>query len=102
MRILPVLLFVPGLMLLSSLHSFADDRFAAMDADGNGNVSREEFRKACPGIQDRAFDVIDANHDGQISEPEWTAFKSGHRTTDMKKNSGVASDMPLVMPPTAK
>lgn len=57
---------------------FASERFAAMDADHDGLVSREEFFAAQPNMKDSAFDAIDQNRDGNISLEEWTQFGLGH------------------------
>lgn len=59
-------------------HATADDRFAAMDKDGDGRVVLEEFRAAYPGMSERAFAVIDSNGDGGIERAEWATFMQGH------------------------
>lgn len=59
-------------------HATADDRFAAMDKDGDGRVVLEEFRAAYPGMSERAFVVIDSNGDGGIERAEWATFMQGH------------------------
>lgn len=53
----------------------ADDRFAAMDLDGDGRVTRDEakesFKTEMRGHAMAHFDRLDANGDGQISRAEW-------------------------------
>ena len=56
----------------------AASRFAAMDADKDGSVSREEFFAAQPQMKDAAFDAIDADKSGSISLEEWEGFAMGH------------------------
>ena len=53
-------------------------RFAAMDTDKDGKLSREEFFKAQPNMKDAAFEAIDADKDGFISSGEWEGFAMGH------------------------
>lgn len=50
----------------------ATGRLRAADKDGNGTLSRDEA-KALPRLF-ADFDNIDANHDGQISPPEISAY----------------------------
>ena len=59
-------------------HAAAGDRFAAMDANGDGKVVIEEFQTARPGMSERAFAVIDSNGDGAIERAEWDTFMQGH------------------------
>lgn len=47
-------------------------RFARMDKDGDGKVTREEFI----AFSDRMFDRIDANHTGQITKADLDAFQA--------------------------
>ncbi len=49
-------------------------RFKAMDANGDGAVTKEEWR----GPPER-FDAIDTNHDGKISAAEMAAAPRGPR-----------------------
>jgi len=43
------------------------DKFPMMDANKDGSVSKEEFKKFFPQMQDGAFAAIDKNKDGAIS-----------------------------------
>lgn len=93
------------------------DRFAAMDADGGGTVSREEFQKTFPSMTDGAFAAIDKDGDGAITAEEWKGFMkehsmgaAAHPKTDgagagcpaMPPAGGKAPSMPLVTPPAQK
>jgi len=72
-------------------------RFAAMDADKDGKLSREEFFKAQPNMKDAAFAAIDADGDGFISIAEWEGFAKGHGSDgaagDPHKQSGAPAGM---------
>ncbi len=70
-------------------------RFAAMDADSNGSISREEFFKARPMLTQQAFDAIDADHNGAICSQEWLNFSSGHGST--MKGAGMGGQIPPEM-----
>ncbi|WP_298069233.1 EF-hand domain-containing protein [uncultured Mailhella sp.] len=98
-----------------------EQRFTAMDADGNGSVTWQEFSKARPNINENAFRSIDTDHDETISLDEWKAFSSLHgersgsmqaqnmermmkamREGSMSREGGTAGDgasLPLVTPP---
>jgi Ca2+-binding EF-hand superfamily protein len=48
--------------------------FHALDANGDGHLSREEFRRACGTDDDRLdniFDIIDADSNGEIDLQEF-------------------------------
>lgn len=86
----------------------AESRFAAMDSDGNGRISREEFFATQPQMKDAAFAAIDADADNSISLEEWKTFVTGHGKADPHE-TGIMPDMPsapssgavpdLLMPP---
>jgi Ca2+-binding EF-hand superfamily protein len=48
----------------------AQATFRQADSDGNGQISQAEFEKAIIGPARVAFQVMDLNHDGQLSEQE--------------------------------
>lgn len=73
-------------------HATPDDRFAAMDKDGDGRVVLEEFRAANPGMSERAFVVIDSNGDGGIERAEWATFMRGHAAGMRPDGMGGAPD----------
>ena len=54
------------------------DRFAAMDANKDGVLSREEFFAAQPHMKEAAFEAIDTDKNGVISLEEWLGFAAGH------------------------
>ena len=56
----------------------AQSRFAAMDENKDGSLSREEFFKALPSMREEAFGAIDTDAGGTISVAEWNAFFSNH------------------------
>lgn len=56
----------------------AADRFALMDKNSDGKVTREEFIAAMPQMREEAFNAIDANADNAITLPEWEGFSMGH------------------------
>jgi hypothetical protein len=68
-----------------------EERFAALDTDKDGKVTREEFFAAYPQMKEGAFQAIDTDKDGHISLEEWKAFSSGH-SSDMR-NSAMGSGM---------
>lgn len=51
-----------------------EDEFNTIDENGDGQISRDEWRKA--GKVGDEFDKIDKNHDGYISKEEWDAYES--------------------------
>ncbi len=53
-------------------------RFHALDGNGDGQVSWEEFHAVSPNISRKGFEMMDSNGDGQLCESEWTAFMSNH------------------------
>ena len=84
------------------------DKFPMMDADKDGSVSKEEFKKFFPQMQDGAFAAIDKNKDGAISHEEWQGFskshamgRAGHPDAQMPPAGEAApKTMPLVTPPS--
>lgn len=68
------------LLLIEAVPALAEDtapttdaakKFVRMDADKNGKVTWEEFRKTYPGLSQNVFDALDADRDGGISIEEW-------------------------------
>lgn len=84
------------------------DKFPMMDANKDGSVSKEEFKKFFPQMQDGAFAAIDKNKDGAISHEEWQGFskshamgRAGHPDAQMPPAGEAApKTMPLVTPPS--
>ena len=82
------------------------DKFPMMDANKDGSVSKEEFKKFFPQMQDGAFAAIDKNKDGSISHEEWQGFskshamgRAGHPDAQMPPaNEAAPKTMPLVTP----
>lgn len=92
------------------------DRFAAMDLDGSGAVSAEEFQKAFPNMNEGAFAAIDKDGNGSITAEEWGGFMKDHSKAAaahpkaegaaagagcpaLPGAGGKAPAMPLVTPP---
>ena len=74
------LVFVGSLVLLCSVASAAPQidtvsQFAAADANGDGEVTREEFLAA----RAKRFDGLDTNKDGFLSRDEFVAAAPGFR-----------------------
>lgn len=97
------LVFLLALLLVPSLAAAGkptpppvDPRFAAMDADGNGIVTWEEFSAAMPQMRRAAFDSIDTDKNGDITRQEWDAFRASHG------KNGMHGGMPGGMPPAPK
>jgi len=56
----------------------AQERFAAADANHDGQLSRDEAQKGTPRLAGH-FDEIDADHDGQLSTAEILDYLKQHR-----------------------
>ena len=88
-----------GRITLSEFSAFGDQKFAAMDTDANGLVSKDERRtfraeKRAERAQMR-FDKTDTNSDGFISRDEHTAALSkrgAHRKNKMDVNGDGSFD----------
>ncbi len=50
-----------------------DQLFKAVDANGDGKISKEEAESKAPAMAEN-FDAIDTNHDGGLSKTEIKAF----------------------------
>ena len=102
---------------VSSDAVLVDARFAALDADGNGRVTWEEFHNTNESISRQGFDIIDTNKNGELSLEEWRAFSSNHGMGIPMPPSRVTlpagpldppvapkpgePSLPLIMPPAA-
>ena len=99
-------LAMPGMASSGSRHSFT-----ALDANGDGKISPEEFFNVFTSMKEAAFGVIDKDKSGDISETEWNNFFSSHAKTaqtnsttgsaapGMKNNGTAKTTPPLIMPP---
>ena len=54
------------------------DRFHALDGNGDGQVSWEEFHAVSPNISRKGFDMMDSDGSGSLCESEWAGFMSNH------------------------
>mmetsp|Transcript_126551 Transcript_126551/g.252963 ORF Transcript_126551/g.252963 Transcript_126551/m.252963 type:complete len:1348 (-) Transcript_126551:167-4210(-) len=52
----------------------AEERFARMDANANGSISKDEFLAWMAGKAEELFDRMDANKDSRISKDEHLAY----------------------------
>lgn len=52
--------------------------FGDMDSNGDGRVNWEEFSAHFENAEQKVFDAIDLNQDGNIDHDEWHEFKSAH------------------------
>lgn len=110
-RIIPA-----AIMLLCAATAQADDKFSAMDKDGNASVTWEEFSAGFPQMKKPAFDAIDTDANGALTHEEWDAFRAHHgqggmgmgggmgpkggQDTTMPKGMGGMGSAPLIQPPT--
>jgi len=88
-----------NIVTLSELNEASKERYAKMDADGNGEVNMEEFqtylgdRKA--QWREQRFVEMDSNGDSQISKEEYVLYKqkrAEQRYLDMDAdNDGIVS-----------
>lgn len=88
------------------------DRFAVMDANGDGKIALEEFQTANPNMSENAFVIIDANKDKAIDRQEWLVFVQNHAQPAREPGAPMnnipgdplipppdSSDLPLMRPP---
>lgn len=99
----------------TSGNALTDARFAALDGDGNGRVTWEEFHTTNPSISRQGFDLMDLNKNGELSLEEWRAFTANHGMNISMPSSSVTvparpleppaipdagePSLPLIMPP---
>ena len=69
----------------AELQARAQERFRKADANGDGQISREEAQKGMPLLA-RDFDRIDANKDGMVTLEETEAALKAH--TGASKGKG--------------
>ncbi|MCH5277989.1 MAG: EF-hand domain-containing protein [Desulfovibrionaceae bacterium] len=78
-----------------------DARFTALDADGNGRVTWEEFHKTNESISRQGFDLMDINKNGELSLEEWRAFAASHGMNISMPSSQVTVPARPLDPPVA-
>jgi len=64
---------VIGSIMGLSTAAFAAADFSAADADGNGEVTVEEFMAANPDMTEEQFTALDQDGNGMLSEEEYSA-----------------------------
>jgi hypothetical protein len=52
--------------------------FPELDADGDEQVTWEEFKARFPDTTEAVFEAVDLDGDGAIDHDEWHAFKEAH------------------------
>ncbi len=84
-----------GLIQLSEFKAQADQKFAKMDADGNGLVTKEERQALKKQKREtralKKFAKADSNSDGSLSEEEFMAARAA-RAERMKQKRDVNGD----------
>lgn len=82
-----------GTVTLEEFNQASAERFARMDADGDGNMTRDEFRdyvKSRRAERKQAkFQRMDSDGDGSVSQAEYVAYKTAkaeRRFAYMDKN----------------
>ena len=99
----------PALAMPGAGKSSAES-FQKMDADKDGKVTREEFTTSHPGMKDSAFDMLDKDRNGCLSQEEWDSFMQGHGAMQPQQGGAKPSGscpvkpgaMPMVTPPAGK
>lgn len=52
--------------------------FGDMDANGDGLVTWDEFAAYFQNAEEKVFNVVDLNQNGNIDHDEWHEFKEAH------------------------
>ncbi len=73
MKLLSIALITGGLAIGSTLAFAADEKFAAADRDGNGQLSMAEVILAMPDATPDAFNSADSDANGALTEDEFLA-----------------------------
>lgn len=55
-----------------------DAHFGDIDSDGDGVVTRDEFKAFFQNSDPNVFNAVDLNQDASIDHDEWHAFKEAH------------------------
>ncbi|ADU13467.1 EF-hand domain-containing protein [Asticcacaulis excentricus] len=64
-----------------------DERFARMDTNKDGFITRDEFK----GRRPEAFDMMDANKDGKLTKDEMVAFMKERMGPGGPRGGGASS-----------
>jgi hypothetical protein len=52
--------------------------FGDMDANGDGLLTWEEFAEYFQNAEEKVFNAVDLNQNGNIDHDEWHEFKEAH------------------------
>jgi Ca2+-binding EF-hand superfamily protein len=82
-----------AIILLASVSAYADHHhggkhFDKIDADHNGELTREEMTKAATERASKHFDHVDENKDGVVSKEEMKASKDKFKQKWRKHKKG--------------
>lgn len=67
-----------------------DERFAKMDVNKDGFITRDEFK----GRRPEMFDMMDANKDGKLTKDEMVAFMKVRMEKGPRKEATASSSAP--------
>lgn len=100
MAILALIVFVGA--TAEAMPKAKNDVFLRLDADGNGEVTKDEFMKAMPDMREEAFNVIDKDKNGLMTREEWDAFFATHNTGGVSMGSQKPTNETLLIRPPKK
>jgi len=60
-------------------HGQFSKHFKDIDVNGDNSLSFDEFKKAFPSTERKAFDHLDSNKNSTLSHEEWRQFKEMHK-----------------------
>ena len=96
---LAIVTLLTGIMLLLIGHNFswsqkspsnaskAESWFRAIDADGDGKISREEYLKNAEKRAEKNFRDMDVNKDGYVSKEEFKGTSKKRKKIDNKRKT---------------
>lgn len=79
----------------------AEDRFHALDGNGDGQVSWEEFHAVSPNISRTGFDMMDTSGNGFLEQEEWMGFMANHGMDVPMSSKSMTMPARDAMPPAA-
>lgn len=79
----------------------AEDRFRALDGNGDGQVSWEEFHAVSPNISRTGFDMMDSSGNGFLELEEWMGFMANHGMDVPMSSKSMTMPARDAMPPAS-